>query len=251
MKISNEFSIYKKLFNFGIAALLFFLFFYTFFFGQAYDFSAIWNYRALFIQGWITTIWISAASLALSFIIGLISALARRSRLLVLRYLALIYIELIRGTPLLVQILFFFYVVAFAAGIENRYLVGILTLSLFSGAYIAEMIRSGIDSISQSQLDSARSIGLTRAQTYRFVIFPQAFRQVLPPLAGQFASLIKDSSLLSIIGIAELTNNAQQVNSATYSTLESFLPLAAGYLVLTLPISVWSKYLETRYAYAT
>lgn len=244
-------TLWQQLFNFGIAAMLFLVFSYFFFFDVAYDFSGIWKYRKLFIQGWITTVWISAASLALSFLIGLIAALCRRSRLLVLRYLALIYIELIRGTPLLVQILFFFYVVAYAAGIENRFLVGILTLSLFSGAYIAEMIRAGIESISQSQLDSARAIGLNRLQTYRFVIFPQAFRQVLPPLAGQFASLIKDSSLLSIIGIAEFTNNAQQVNSATYSTLESFLPLAVGYLILTLPISMFSKYLEERYHYAT
>jgi polar amino acid transport system permease protein len=113
------------------------------------------------------------------------------------------------------------------------------------------MIRAGIDNISATQLDSARAIGLTPFQSYRFVIFPQAFRQTIPPLAGQFASIIKDSSLLSVIGISELTNNAQQINSATYSTLESYLPLAIGYLILTLPISLWSKHLERKFRYET
>jgi polar amino acid transport system permease protein len=160
-------------------------------------------------------------------------------------------VEIIRGTPLLVQLLIFFYVVATAFGIENRYVVGVLTLSVFSGAYISEVIRAGIESVGESQRDSARAIGLTTVQTYRYVIFPQAIRQILPPLAGQFASLIKDSSLLSIISISEFTFNAQNVSSYTYSNLESYLPLAAGYLVLTLPISLWTQSLERRNRFET
>jgi polar amino acid transport system permease protein len=160
-------------------------------------------------------------------------------------------VEVIRGTPLLAQILFLFYVVAHGIGLQDRLISGILILSLFSGAYLAEMIRSGIDSIPSSQLEAARAIGFSTIQTYRFVIAPQALRQILPPLAGQFASLIKDSSLLSIIGIGEFTLAAQQVNSATYRTLESYLPLAAGYLLLTLPISLISKLLEKRFSYET
>jgi polar amino acid transport system permease protein len=213
--------------------------------------SSVYQYRALFWQGWLTTIAISIAALALSALIGLLSALARRSRLLPLRYLARIYVELIRGTPLLVQILIFFYVVADAMGVSNRYLVGALTLAFFSGAYISEIIRAGIESVGQSQLESARAVGLTRAQTYRYVIFPQALRQTLPPLAGQFVSLVKDSSLLSIIGLSEFTWNAQTVNAMTYTPIESYLPLAAGYLVLTLPISLWTRHLEKRHRFET
>jgi polar amino acid transport system permease protein len=168
-----------------------------------------------------------------------------------LRYLARIYVELVRGTPLLVQILIFFYVVADAMGVNNRYVVGILTLALFSGAYISEIIRAGIESVGKSQLESARAIGLTRGQTYRYVIFPQALRQTLPPLAGQFVSLVKDSSLLSIISIREFTWNAENVNAMTYSTLESYLPLALGYLILTLPISLWTRHLEKRHSFDT
>jgi polar amino acid transport system permease protein len=92
---------------------------------------------------------------------------------------------------------------------------------------------------------------LTRAQTYRYVIFPQVLRQLIPPLTGQFASIIKDSSLLSIIAVSEFTLNAQEVNAFTYSTLESYLPLAVGYLLLTLPISLVSRVLERRFHYAT
>ena len=231
-------------------ALVFSLLFF-FVNGQDLHWENVWEYRYLFLKGWWVTIILSAASLVLSLVIGIVIALLRRSNVALLSFLARIYVELIRGTPLLVQILFFYYVVAHNIGLENRYLAGILVLSIFSGAYIAEMIRSGIENISATQLESAKAIGLTTTQSYRFVIFPQALRQVIPPLAGQFASIIKDSSLLSVIGINELTNTAQQVNSATYSTLESFFPLAVGYLILTLPISLWSKYLERKFQYET
>lgn len=213
--------------------------------------ESVYAYRQKFINGWLMTLAISAAALFLSFAIGFCTALAQRSRLLPLHYLGRIYVETIRGTPLLVQILVFFYVVADAFGVSDRYLVGVITLSLFAGAYISEMIRAGIESVGDSQMESARAIGLTRAQIYRYVVFPQAFRQTLPPLAGQFASIVKDSSLLSIIAVSEFTLNAQEVNAFTYSTLESYLPLAIGYLAITLPISLLSRRLEKKFRYAT
>ncbi len=213
------------------------------------NWSAVARYRGVFWRGWLLTVGISLAALALSAGAGLLLSLARRSSFLPLRSLALIYIELIRGSPLLVQILFFWYVVADRLQITDRLVVGTLVLAGFSAAYLAEMIRAGIESVGASQLESARAIGLTPLQTYRFVIFPQAIRHLLPSLAGQFASLIKDSSLLSIIGLSEFTLAAQQVNSATYSTLESFAPLALGYLVLTLPVSALSRWLEHRFRY--
>ncbi len=216
-----------------------------------WNWEAIWQYRQKFVQGWLMTVVISASALLVSLLIGLLTALARRSAFLPLRYSAVLYVETVRGTPLLVQILILFYVVANAFGIENRYLVGVLALSLFAGAYLSEMIRAGIESIRDSQLESARAIGLTRGQTYRYVIFPQVVRQLIPPLTGQFASIIKDSSLLSIIAVNEFTLNAQEVNAFTYSTLESYLPLAVGYLLLTLPISLFSRILERKFHYAT
>jgi polar amino acid transport system permease protein len=237
---------FVKALNFLILFSLLSLFFCFVFFTQTYHWDLLSKYWIVFLKGWGTTILIASASLVLSLMIGLIASLLRRSKILILRYFAQIYIELIRGTPLLVQLLFFFYVVASALNIENRYLVGILTLSLFSGAYIAEIFRSGIDNIRNTMIESATAIGLTTWQTYRYVIYPISIRQTLPPLAGQFASIIKDSSLLSILGISEFTYAAQQVSSASFSTLECYFPLAIGYLVLTFPISLFSKILEKK-----
>ena len=216
-----------------------------------WNWQAVLNYRSLLLSGWLITLSISIASLILSTFTGVIFALARRSEVLPLRYFSHIYVELVRGTPLLVQILVFFYVVADAFHVGNRYLVGVLILSFFSGAYISEIVRAGIESIGQSQLESAKAIGLTRAQTYRYVIFPQAIRLSLPPLVGQFVSLIKDSSLLSIIAVNEFTQAARDINSITYSTLECYIPLAIGYLILTLPISLWTRSLEKRLRFET
>jgi polar amino acid transport system permease protein len=237
-----------------LAALAFVAGVFTFAFwtvAYKWNWPDVWAYRGLFLKGWLVTVGLSAVSLTSSCMIGVVFALLRRTPLLPLRYLARIYVETIRGTPLLVQVLIFYYFIGTAFHMENRYVAGILILSVFSGAYISEVIRSGIESVGQSQLDSARAIGLNTAQTYRYVIFPQAIRQMLPPLAGQFASLIKDSSLLSIISISEFTFNAQNVSSYTYSTLESYLPLALGYLLLTLPISLWTQSLERRNRFET
>jgi polar amino acid transport system permease protein len=246
-------SLISRLMAFALVLLLLSaLFFFSFSQLQyGWNWSAVWQYRQKFLHGWMTTLLISVAALGLSLLISVFFALARRSRLLPLRYLAMLYIEGVRGTPLLVQILVFFYVVADAFGINNRYVVGILTLAFFAGAYLSEIIRAGIESIGESQLESARAIGLTTFQTYRFVILPQVVRRILPPLAGQFASLVKDSSLLSIIAVSEFTLNAQEVNAFTFSTLESYLPLAVGYLLLTLPISLFSRHLEQKFRYAT
>lgn len=239
----------SAVFQLAAASLLFYFLFFMVL--EKLYWKEVWEYRQLFLQGWLVTIGLSLASLFLSLFIGSFAALCSQSTLTFFSTLSKIYVEIIRGTPLLVQILFFYYVVAHSIGLENRYIAGVIILSLFNGAYIAEMIRSGIEAISTTQLDSARAIGLSPLQTYRFVIFPQAIRQLIPPLTGQFASIIKDSSLLSIIGINELTNNAQQINSATYSTLETYLPLGLAYLALTLPISLFSKYLEKKFRYET
>jgi polar amino acid transport system permease protein len=209
------------------------------------------GYWRLFWAGWLGTIVLASSSLLVSTVFGLLLALGRRAPWRPLRALTSVHVELIRGTPLLAQILILYYGVFHLVGIENRMLASVIILSNFAGAYLSEIFRAGIESVGASQLESARAIGLTTSQIYRYVIVPQALRQVLPPLAGQFASLIKDSSLLSIIGLEELTQNAQQTASATFSTLESYVPLAVGYLILTLPISLWSRWLEARARFET
>jgi polar amino acid transport system permease protein len=209
------------------------------------------NYRQLFWEGWLATLAISGLALPLTCVIGLLFALARRSPLLLLRDFSRIYVELTRGTPLLVQLFVYWYIFGQAISRDYRFLTGALVLSLFHAAYVSEIIRAGIESIGKSQLESARAIGFTRGQTYRYVIFPQAFRQILPPLAGQFASIIKDSSLLSVLGIAEFSLAASQTSSFTATVFECYLPVALGYLVLTLPISLWTQSLEQRARFET
>jgi len=214
----------------------------------SYDFhwDSIYEYKQKFIDGFIVTIIISFFALILSFIIGLFFAYAQNSKILILRFFSRFYIEIIRGTPLLVQILIFFYVFANNFGFENRYVVGTVILALFAGAYVCEIIRGAIESIENEQYEASLSLGLTNYQMYRYVIFPQAFSRMLPALTGQFATIIKDSSLLSIISISEFTMNAQEVNAYTYSTLESYIPLAIGYLMLTYPISYYTNKLESK-----
>ena len=220
--------------------------FYLTFLSVSYTFNwaSIYDYKQKFIDGFMMTIVISFFALILSFLIGLFFAYGQSSKFIFLRFFSRFYIEGIRGTPLLVQILIFYYVFANSLGLDNRYIVGVVILALFSGAYVSEIIRAAIQSIEKDQFEASLSLGMSKFQMYRYIIFPQAFNRMLPALTGQFASIIKDSSLLSIISISEFTMNAQEVNAYTYSTLESYIPLAIGYLLLTYPISFYTSVLE-------
>lgn len=235
-----------------IALLLAAVFWYGFSrLGYRFAWDTIYRYRTNFVRGYGMTLLISLFSLVLSLILGILFGLGQNSALLPYRYVSRFYVELIRGTPLLVQMLIFFYVIANAVGLDNRFVVGVLIMAIFSGAYIAEIIRGGVESIGESQKESARSMGFTPYQTYRYIIFPQVITRILPSLAGQLASLIKDSSLLSVIAIKEFTMAAREMNANTFSTMEAYIPLAVGYLMLTLPISRLTRILERRFSFET
>jgi polar amino acid transport system permease protein len=218
-----------------------------------FDWASVWNYREMLFKGWLATLGVTAAALVLSIVGGFLLALCQRAFFLPLRYFTKILVELVRCTPLLVLVLLIWYGFGGVLQIGNQYrfIAGILILTLFESAYISEIMRAGIESIGKSQIESARAIGLTRTQTYRYVIIPQAVRQVMPPLVGQLVSLIKDSSLLSVIAINEFTQSAQQASSINYDNLEMYIALAAGYLVLTVPIALWSRWLERSFKYET
>ena len=201
------------------------------------------------LKGWGMTVIISACALILSSFFGTLLLAGQLGPNRATQILSRAYVEIIRGTPLLVQILIIFYMMADAAGLDNKFLIGTLILSVFSGAYLSEIFRGGIESIPKSQIESARAIGLTEIQIYRHVIIPQAIRRVLPAITGQFANLIKDSSLLYVIGFGEFTMQAREVNAATYSTFAAYIPLAIGYLILTLPLAILSHRLEKRFRY--
>lgn len=233
----------KIITNLILLILFLILFCYCSFSISAYhfDFSAIATYKEKFLQGFLNTLIISFFSLLLSIILGGVFCAFSLSSIVFLRFLSTFYIELVRGTPLLVQVLLIYYIIANNLGLDNRYVAGVIILSCFSAAYLAEIFRAGILSISISQLESARALGLKEMQVFAYVIFPQALKNILAPL-----NLIKDSSLLSVIAVNELTQSAQEINSYTFATLEAYVILAITYLVLTLPISIFSRYLERK-----
>jgi polar amino acid transport system permease protein len=209
-----------------------------------WDWSAVWVYRDIFLAGLGMTVCISAGAIVLGLIFGLASGLASVSGDVWLSELASLYVGAFRGTPLLVQILIFYFCVGVVVHVDSPYVIGTMTLAFFSGAYISEMVRAGVESVDVGQWETALSSGLTHRQTLFYVIFPQAIRRIVPPVTGQFVSCIKDSSLLSVISVRELTKAAEVVNATTYKTFEAYLPLALLYLLLTWPLSHLTGRLE-------
>ena len=198
-------------------------------------------------QGLWVTIWISFVSGLFGLLIGLITGLSRVSNNPALRGLAIFYIELIRGTPLLVQIFIFYFFIGTVLNLD-RTVAGIGALALFVGAYIAEIIRAGIQSIHKGQTEAARSLGMSSAQTMIYIVLPQAFKRVLPPLAGQFISLIKDSSLVSVIAITDLTKSGREIITSSFATFEIWFTVALLYLLVTSVLSQLLFWLERRFA---
>ncbi len=215
--------------------------------GLKLDFSTLIRYRSRLWQGFVATVVISLGSLVISLLIGLITALGQNAKNLILNYLCRAYVQIIRGTPLLVQIYFFYYIIGTAWGIDSRYIAGILILSIFEGAYISEIIRGGFESIDRQQYEIARAIGLTSAQTFQYVTVPILLSRILPALAGQFASIIKDSSLLSVIAVIELTQTTQEISATNFRLFENYFFVGILYFVLTFTVSLISKRLEKQY----
>lgn len=194
-----------------------------------------------------TTLWISVAAGVFGLLIGLITGLCRLSANPTLRHLSTVYVELVRGTPLLVQIFIFYFFIGTVLDLSREF-AGVAALALFTGAYVGEIVRAGVQSIVRGQDEAARSLGLSAAQSMRHVILPQAFKRVLPPLAGQFISLVKDTSLVSVIAITELTKSGREAITTSFSTFEIWFCVAALYLVINLPLSQIANRLERRLA---
>lgn len=216
-----------------------------------WNWQPVWDYRKQFWLGWLTTMGISLGAMILSIVLGFGLMLGRRARCEPVRLFCSGTVEVVRGSPLLVQLLLGYYVLATALHAHSPVVVGTVLLGIFEAAYLAEVFRGAVESIGASQWEAARAVGFNTRQTYRFVIIPQAIRRALPATTGEMVSLIKSSSLLSVIGIEELVKKVQGMNSANYNSLEGYLPLAIAYLVVTLPLSWWARRLEGRFAYET
>ena len=205
------------------------------------------NSLPLLITGAGITIQITAISVGLGLIIGMFVGIARISNVKLLRWLAAIYIDFLRGTPLLVQIFLIYF--ALPVILEQRvdpFIAAITACGINSGAYIAEIFRAGIQAIDEGQMEAGRSLGMTWVQTMRYIIVPQAFKNIVPPLGNEFIALLKDSSLVSVIGLEELTRRGQLIIARTYGSLEIWISVALIYLVMTLTISRLVAYLEKR-----
>ncbi|MBW2407979.1 MAG: amino acid ABC transporter permease [Deltaproteobacteria bacterium] len=209
----------------------------------------------ILLEGLWLTLKVSIIAIVFGILIGLFTGLARISSNPALKWSAVTYIEMIRGSPLLVQIFIWYFVLGtlinnlltkHGIGQISPLWFGVAALAGFTGAYVAEMVRAGIQSIHRGQTEAARSLGMTYVKSMRYVILPQALRRILPPLAGQFISLIKDSSLLGIIAIRELTKATREVVTTSLQPFELWFVCALLYLVLTFTLSMLLQYLERR-----
>ena len=211
------------------------------------DFNIVlqnWHYL---YQGAILTVQLSAVSVLMGLILGSILGLARISSIKPLRLISSAYVEFIRGTPLLVQILIIYFgLPSLGITIQSKFLAGAIALSINSGAYVAEIVRSGIQSIDKGQMEAARSLGMDYLISMRYVILPQAFRRIIPPLVNEFIMLIKDSSLLTVIGMMELTKRAQNIQARTYDYFELYFAIAIVYFLMTYTLSKVAGHVERR-----
>ena len=215
---------------------------------MTFDMNLVVNSFPLLLIGAGVTIQITVLSTAIGFVIGLIVGVARISNLRVLRMLAEVYVEFFRGTPLLVQIFLFYFALPVITGQRiDPFIAAISACGINSGAYVAEIFRAGIQSVDDGQMEAGRSLGMTWLQTMRYIIVPQAFKRVIPPLGNEFIAMLKDSSLVSVIGFEELTRRGQLIIAKTYGSFEIWMSVAVIYLVMTLTIPRFVAYLERRY----
>ncbi len=196
-------------------------------------------------DGVLHTFEVTIASIGLALVFGLVAGLGRISRNVVINRIATIYVEVIRGIPLLVQLFYIYYALGKFVRVP-RFLSAVIAMSFCYGAYLAEIFRAGIQSIPKGQMEAALALGLTRGQAIRLVILPQTIRVILPPIGNEFIALLKDSSLVSILAVSDLLRRGREYASTTFLYFESYTVIALVYLVLTLFFSKLVALMESR-----
>ena len=199
-------------------------------------------------RGAIATIWISFLSLILALVIGLMVSLLRLSHIKTVRRLASFYVDLIRGTPALIQILAIYFGLPYFGIAMPAHMAGVIALGINSGAYISEMIRGALESLDKGQMEAARGLGMSYSQAMRRILMPQILQIIIPPITGEYNSLVKGSSLLSVISIAELTRVGQRMLGVSFRPVESYLPIALIYFVINYIIVRITSSMEKRLA---
>ncbi len=227
--------------------------------------DVVWHNIPYLLIGAVTTLKISLIAVTFGIILGLFAGMGRLSSNKLVRFLATCYVDFFRGTPLLVQILIVYFglpqlygqgqtflFIHFGVGHAvtttqiSDFLAAIIAFSLNSGAYVGEIFRAGIQSIEKGQREAALSLGMTPSQSMRYVILPQAFRRVVPPLGNEFIAMLKDTALLTVIGVEELLRKGEILNSNYFKPFQIFLSVAFIYLIMTLTFSRFVDYTERR-----
>lgn len=213
-----------------------------------FDWLLIIDNLPLLLKGALVTVEITAMSVGCGFFIGMVASLANLSKFRLVRLLAKLYVDIIRGTPLLVQIFLIYFALPMIIHTKiNPFVAAVTACSINSGAYVSEIFRAGIQSIDKGQMEAGRSLGLNWMQTMRYIIMPQAFKRIIPPLGNEFIAMLKDSSLVSVIGFEELTRRGQLIIAKTYGSFEIWTTVAIIYLIMTMTISQLVGYLERKY----
>ncbi|SDX53254.1 amino acid ABC transporter membrane protein 1, PAAT family [Marininema mesophilum] len=212
------------------------------------SFSLLAAYKQEFIDGFLTTLSASLLALVLSLAIGTIIACCRLSQVKPLEWIGTVYVEFFRNTPLVIQVFFFAMGLPSLGWNISEFSAGAIGLSIYTGAFIAEAFRAGIQSVSKGQMEASRSSGMTYFQSMRYIILPQAFKIVIPPLGNQCVNLVKNSSVLAIIAGGDLLYAADAVSSQTFEINMTYIFVALLYLVITLPLSFGVNLLERRLA---
>lgn len=212
-----------------------------------------WDNLQYLVIGAGISLFIAVTALIFGTILGIIGAMGKLSKSRIARYISSAYVEVFRGTPMLLQIIFFFValplLVKSITGVRwtpPAILIGIIAVTINSGAYSTELIRSGIQGVEKGQTEAARSLGLSQWQTMRHIILPQAFKRIIPPMVNEFIVLIKDSSLCSVIGVYDLLKRSRAIGARTYDVVTPLLLAAGIYLIMTLIISRFARRLEMK-----
>jgi len=206
---------------------------------MSFDFNLIVQSLPLLLGGALVTIEITAIAVSIGFLLGLFVSICRLSGVKIVQFIAVSYVNIIRGTPMLVQIFLIYFALPMIVGQRiDPFVAAVAACSINSGAYVSEIFRAGIQSVDKGQMEAGRSLGLSWGQTMQYVILPQAFKHVIPPLGNEFISMTKETSLVSVIGFEELTRRGQLIIAKTYGSFEIWITVAAIYLVMTLVLPV-------------
>lgn len=203
------------------------------------------KYSSYFITGLKSTLGLSIISVLIGIVIGSLLALMKLSKHKPLKWIAAVYIEVVRGTPMITQLFIVYFGSYVLFGLDmNPFIAGIIAVSLNSGAYVAEIIRSGIQSIDKGQMEAGRSLGMTQSMTMKEIIMPQAVKNILPALCNEFITVIKETSIVSVIGVTDIMYNVNIVRGISFRPLEPLLIAAVIYFILTFGLSKAVNILE-------